>query len=314
MRSSRKNATRKHSAFSLVELSIVLIIIGLLVAGVVGGSSLIKSAELRSVMSEARNYGIITNSFFVSYDALPGDIVKSQFVPPSNSSLSYECNGDADGKIEFSNNPSTTLTATNIKNVAEGLCAIYQLKDSGMLQSENFTSIATDFAKFKTNLGMIVGTHYPQSKMKGHGWVYDYVSGADNANSSDSWRSPGNEAEPANVILFVGEKIGAGTSTTVAELTASAPTQLLPSLTPSDARSIDSKIDDGLPKSGKVRGFGRDDLGATGATTLVDPCVTATNTATTATYATSYPTTNIYNAVEVDRQGCIIGFNIDVVS
>ena len=134
----------------------------MLVAGVVGGSSLIKSAELRSVMSEARNYGIITNSFFVSYDALPGDIVKSQFVSPSNSSLSYDCNGDADGRIEFNNNMSTAPIAANIKNIAEGLCAIYQLKDSGMLQSENFTSIATDFAKFKTDFGMIVGTHYPK--------------------------------------------------------------------------------------------------------------------------------------------------------
>ncbi len=46
----------KKSAFSLIELSIVLIIIGLLVAGITGGASLIKSATLRAVMTEARNY------------------------------------------------------------------------------------------------------------------------------------------------------------------------------------------------------------------------------------------------------------------
>lgn len=300
---------RKKTAFSLVELSIVLIIIGLLVAGVVGGSSLIKSAALRSVMSEARNYGIITNSFFVSYDALPGDLIGTQFVSPSTSSISSGCSGDSDGQIEFSNSSSATITATNIKTISEGYCAIYQLKDSGMLQGENLINIATDFAKFKTNLGMVVGSHYPQSKMKGNGWVYDFVSGVDNASSSDSWRSIGNETEPANVVLLVGEKIGAGTSTTIAELSASAPAQLLPSLSPSDAKSIDGKIDDALPKSGKVRGFGRDDLGATGATATVDPCVTAT---TTASYATSYTSTNIYNA-DFDRQGCVLGFNVDVL-
>ncbi len=300
---------RKKTAFSLVELSIVLIIIGLLIAGVVGGSSLIKSAALRSVMSEARNYGIVTNSFFVSYDALPGDIVGAQFTSPSTSAISSGCSGDSDGKIEFSNSPSTTLTATNIKTIAEGLCAIYQLKDSGMLQTENLNNISTDFAKFKTNLGMDVATHYPQSKMRGNGWVYDYVSGTDNATSSDSWKSIGNEAEPANVVLFVGEKIGAGTSTTVPELASSGPTQLLPSLSPSDAKAIDKKIDDSLPKSGAVRGFGRDDLGATGATTAVDPCVTAT---TTASYASSYASTNTYNT-DFDRQGCILGFGVDVL-
>jgi prepilin-type N-terminal cleavage/methylation domain-containing protein len=287
---------RKKTAFSLVELSIVLIIIGLLVAGVVGGSSLIKSAALRTVMSEARNYGIITNSFFVSYDALPGDIAQSQFVSPSTSSLSSGCVGDADGQIEFSNNASTTLTALNAKNVTEGLCAIYQLKDSGMLQSENFNGINADFAKFKQNAstGLIVGVHYPQSKMRGNGWVYDFVSGTDNTVSSDSWRSVGNEAEPANVVFLVGEKMGAGTSTTVTELAAALPAQVLPSLSPADSRSIDSKIDDGLPKSGKVRAFGRENTALSGN----DHCVVTSNP--------NYITEN-------DGPGCVLGFNIDVL-
>ena len=73
IKSTKNNIKRKHSAFSLVELSIVLIIIGLLVAGVVGGSSLIKSAALRTVMSEARNYGIVTNSFSRQQVLLAGD-------------------------------------------------------------------------------------------------------------------------------------------------------------------------------------------------------------------------------------------------
>ncbi len=46
----------KKSAFSLIELSIVLIIIGLLVAGVRGGVSLIQSAKTRALMGEIRNY------------------------------------------------------------------------------------------------------------------------------------------------------------------------------------------------------------------------------------------------------------------
>ena len=52
--------------FSLIELSIVLIIIGLLVAGITGGASLIKSAELRAVMTDIRNYQTAVNAYYTS--------------------------------------------------------------------------------------------------------------------------------------------------------------------------------------------------------------------------------------------------------
>lgn len=58
--------------FSLIELSIVLIIIGLLVAGITGGASLIKSAELRAVMSDIRNYQTAINAYYTARGELPG--------------------------------------------------------------------------------------------------------------------------------------------------------------------------------------------------------------------------------------------------
>ncbi|MDD2840207.1 MAG: prepilin-type N-terminal cleavage/methylation domain-containing protein [Rickettsiales bacterium] len=64
-----KNNTK---GFSLIELSIVLIIIGLLIAGITGGASLIKSAELRSTISEVRNYQTAVNAFYTEKGYLPG--------------------------------------------------------------------------------------------------------------------------------------------------------------------------------------------------------------------------------------------------
>ena len=58
---------KRESAFSLVELSIVLVILGLLVGGILGGQSLIKAAELRSITSDIESYRVAVNSFKIKY-------------------------------------------------------------------------------------------------------------------------------------------------------------------------------------------------------------------------------------------------------
>lgn len=60
--------------FSLIELSIVLIIIGLLVAGVTGGASLIESAKIRALATEITNWDKAVNSFYSLNDRLPSDV------------------------------------------------------------------------------------------------------------------------------------------------------------------------------------------------------------------------------------------------
>lgn len=60
--------------FSLVELSIVLVILGLLTGGILAGQSLIRAAELRSVASEHQRYVTATKSFQDKYFSVPGDM------------------------------------------------------------------------------------------------------------------------------------------------------------------------------------------------------------------------------------------------
>lgn len=60
--------------FSLIELSIVLIIIGLLVAGVTGGASLIESAKIRALVTEITNWDKAVNSFYALTNRLPSDV------------------------------------------------------------------------------------------------------------------------------------------------------------------------------------------------------------------------------------------------
>ena len=65
---------KNNKGFSLIELSIVLIIMGLLVAGITGGAALIKSAQLRSVITESNNQRSGYNTYYGQNDAVPGGI------------------------------------------------------------------------------------------------------------------------------------------------------------------------------------------------------------------------------------------------
>lgn len=96
--------------FSLVELSIVLVILGLLVGGILAGQNLIRASELRAVSTEIDRFSSAVNAFRDKYFAIPGDFDKAEAFwgtdsncPGDNSTPSTgtaTCDGDADGKIE----------------------------------------------------------------------------------------------------------------------------------------------------------------------------------------------------------------------
>jgi prepilin-type N-terminal cleavage/methylation domain-containing protein len=63
----------KKKGFTLVELSIVLVIIGLLVGGILVGQSLIESAKLSSFVSLIAKSDAAVNAFEAKFNGLPGD-------------------------------------------------------------------------------------------------------------------------------------------------------------------------------------------------------------------------------------------------
>ena len=64
--SNNNNNNNNNKAFSLIELSIVLIIIGLLVAGIIGGQSLVESAKIRNYLTEMKQYQVAVNAFIIN--------------------------------------------------------------------------------------------------------------------------------------------------------------------------------------------------------------------------------------------------------
>ncbi len=69
----RKNKNKAQAGFSLMELAIVLIVIGLLIGGILKGRELIESARLKSIISDLQTYQMATTAFLDKFDALPGD-------------------------------------------------------------------------------------------------------------------------------------------------------------------------------------------------------------------------------------------------
>lgn len=73
----------RQSGFTLVELSIVLVIIGLIIGGILKGQELIGNAQVKNVVSQAQSYQAATAAFRDKYGALPGDLVGADNIIPN---------------------------------------------------------------------------------------------------------------------------------------------------------------------------------------------------------------------------------------
>lgn len=93
------------SGFSLVELSVVLVVIGLLTGGIMAGQNLIHAAKLRNTIVEVDGFKKAIREFRDQYGELPGDFFTAERVWGTQagctaSTTNNTCNGDGDGMIE----------------------------------------------------------------------------------------------------------------------------------------------------------------------------------------------------------------------
>ena len=217
--------------FSLVELSIVLVILGLLVGGILAGQSLIRAAELRSISAEYQRYSTAIYSFRDKYFALPGDFRDATRFWLRQSATNCVTNSAA---------------TTNSAGGCDG-------DGDGFLESGGAGAGANEQYQFWRHLvlaGLAEGTYTGQS---GAAFAGQGVIGS-NMPPSRAGNTSGWSAMYTNFLMtnhFAWTNNNYGNALWLGKsLSASTPYGYF--LKPEDAWNIDTKLDDGKPQQGKL--------------------------------------------------------------
>ena len=227
-------------AFSLIELSIVLVILGLLTGGILSGQSLIRASEMRATSVEYQRYTSAVFSFRQKYFALPGDFNNAtSFWGAAHANAvtcgttvgtgTATCNGDANNRVNdgCTDATCTTLTAPAASN--EALRFWQQLSNAGLIEG-SYTGVAeNDYDEATRN-------NAPSSKIPQGLWAVWYLG-----------TSSGGEVAGSQLI-FDGAY---GNALTLGAPADSTP-PMLPLFSPEEVWNIDKKMDDGMPSSGKL--------------------------------------------------------------
>jgi prepilin-type N-terminal cleavage/methylation domain-containing protein len=91
---------QRQAGFTLVEISIVLVIIGLLLGGVLKGQELIDSAKVKNLAQDFRNTQAILYGYQDKFRALPGDDSRAPSHVCPSSTPACTTAGDANGIID----------------------------------------------------------------------------------------------------------------------------------------------------------------------------------------------------------------------
>ena len=98
---------RNQSGFTLIEIAIVLVIIGLLLGGVLKGQELINSAKVKNLAGDFKNVPVFIYGYQDKYKALPGDDDKATTHLPAPGGTLTITNGNGSGIIDGAWNATT---------------------------------------------------------------------------------------------------------------------------------------------------------------------------------------------------------------
>lgn len=230
--------TTHRQGFTLIELSIVLVIIGLIVGGVLVGQDLIKSAEIRATIAQVEKYNTAVNAFYGKYNGLPGDLDPAQaaelgFFTFTGSNAGTNGLGNNNRRISA---PGVGAGNDYARAIGETLIFWRHLSDANLVNGAFALGANVDAASglpIATSATLPLSTYLPAAKL-GRG-NYFAVYGLEEKNYYEINAIGGLNADGTYSVGAFGSSGAIG------------------QITPPEAYGIDIKIDDGRPATGIVR-------------------------------------------------------------
>ncbi len=138
---------KNRNAFSLVELSVVIVIISILVSTVIVSRSLIDMAKINKIKEEATMFNNSINIFFTNYGCLPGDCKQSQ-VPDLVSGINSACFTTNSQYVVCTASTGCSdpipLNTGSIETIAKTTCMMQSLQSAGYISGVNKNATLTD--------------------------------------------------------------------------------------------------------------------------------------------------------------------------
>lgn len=212
----------QEKGFTLVELAIVLVIIGLIIGGVLVGQDLIKAAEIRTVITDVEKFNAGSTTFRNKYNGYPGDLLDARaenFGLESTNADGTDGRGDGDGILEHG-------PVAGNKTGAGGENTLFwvHLSSAGMIPFQLATADGSLAVAAATDV--LVTDYLPITRLRDSADFHAY--GANGRN-----------------YFYI-------TAATAITVTTGALTEG-PSMSPQEAESVDAKMDDGVPLTGIIR-------------------------------------------------------------
>ena len=216
-----------RGGFTLIELSIVLVVIGLIIGAILVGRDLIEAAQVRSQISQIQKYNAAVNTFRIKFNCLPGDCANAAdfgFIARG----AYRGQGDGNGQIEgVQSNPPVFFGPFVFGGETEMFWV--DLSTAGLIDAglNNNQILAPPPAVSAS----AVGGYFPAAKIGQGNYVYVWSGGWSFHDSFNYFGIANIFGENSGIL---GNMLGST------------------GLTVQQAFAIDTKMDDGLPQSGLV--------------------------------------------------------------